>query len=183
MVMVHVPNEIQMTRSLFCWAQCGMFIILGSISEILYKTSLRRMFRAIDWNSGFSPIQCRNKSEERFHFKSLWIKKFNLLSLFNNKTFAMKVRPKRHTFHIVSRLLLSIWMLFMAHGACIEVEIVMASWGSFMGHNVDASRMPNRLGSSKRSFKNIISLSHFKNGLVWMFWRWSQSLCSRTNKI
>ena len=35
-------------------------------------------------------------------------------------------------------------MLFIAHGACIEVEIVMASWGSFMGHNVDASRMPNR---------------------------------------
>ena len=164
MVMVHVPNEIQMTRSLFCWAQCRMFSILGSISELIYKASLRRMFRAIDCNSGFSPIQCRNKSEERFHL-SLWIKKFNLLSLLNNKTFAMKVRPKRHTFHIVSRLLLSIWMLFMAHGACIEVEIVMASWGSFMGHNVYASRMPNRLGSSKRSFKNIFFSFSFQKWL------------------
>ena len=46
------------------------------------------------------------------------------------------------THHVPS--VLSIWMLFIAHGACIEVEIVMASWGSFMGHNVDASRMPNR---------------------------------------
>ena len=116
-------------------------------------------------NKDHIKILLQEKSEVRFDL-GLWIKNFNLLSLLDYEIFATtKVRPKRHTFHIVSRLLLSIWMLFMAHGACIEVEIVMASWGSFMGHNVDASRMPNRLGSSKRSFKNIFFSFSFQKWL------------------